>query len=407
VGYVFNQIGTGMYFLTQGGTQPAIAIDRVAGEGRVGINVTDPLATLDVQGTSFRLGPNGPSALRVTYEINPDFNPVIRFQSPGADHMLFDTRSLNISNRILVGPQALTGVVDLGSRLDITQPASSPDAFITCNASGGTGGFSEMFRVDNTGQAYVANHTRIGGRLGVGISSATPSARLHVQFGAADVANPSDAGTGMILNRTNTGPGMRNRISFRLNNAETWALGVDAANDGNYQFYLLSQGNSYPEARKVLYRFHPYGTMGIGVTAGALDTAANNGMSLLLGTGLTVNGLTHLRNEVRITGNVSLNGELCARRVFVRDGGDESPCTFWPDYVFRPGYALRTLPELRAYISEHQHLPGVPSQDDIQAEGGVDLARMNRILLEKVEELTLYVLQQQQAIEALKARLEP
>jgi hypothetical protein len=65
----------------------------------------------------------------------------------------------------------------------------------------------------------------------------------------------------------------------------------------------------------------------------------------------------------------------------------------WPDYVFGRKYALPTLTSVEKYIQENKHLPGIPSADDIKQGGGVDLGEMNTRLLEKVEELTLYVIQ--------------
>lgn len=50
-----------------------------------------------------------------------------------------------------------------------------------------------------------------------------------------------------------------------------------------------------------------------------------------------------------------------------------------------------SLEELEAYIKEHRHLPGVPSADEV-AEDGIDLAELNKILLEKIEELTLHII---------------
>jgi len=64
----------------------------------------------------------------------------------------------------------------------------------------------------------------------------------------------------------------------------------------------------------------------------------------------------------------------------------------WPDYVFEPDYALMTLEELESHLQEHKHLPGIPSAEDMAGER-LPLGEMQAKLLEKVEELTLYVLQ--------------
>jgi len=64
----------------------------------------------------------------------------------------------------------------------------------------------------------------------------------------------------------------------------------------------------------------------------------------------------------------------------------------WADYVFADDYELMPIDALEAYINEHKHLPGVPSSEEVKREG-IDVAEMNKILLEKIEELTLRVIE--------------
>jgi len=68
-----------------------------------------------------------------------------------------------------------------------------------------------------------------------------------------------------------------------------------------------------------------------------------------------------------------------------------------PDYVFYKDYPLQSLENVAAYIEENGHLPNIPSASEMQA-NGINLKEMNLKLLEKVEELTLYTLQQQETI---------
>lgn len=85
-----------------------------------------------------------------------------------------------------------------------------------------------------------------------------------------------------------------------------------------------------------------------------------------------------------------------------------------PDYVFEkhfigysemmPEYSLITLEELEAFLKENNHLPNVPSAETMQKEG-ISLKEMNLLLLQKIEELTLYTLQQQKEIDALKEKI--
>lgn len=73
----------------------------------------------------------------------------------------------------------------------------------------------------------------------------------------------------------------------------------------------------------------------------------------------------------------------------------------WADRVFAPTYRLRPLNEVAQFIKTNRHLPGVPSAEEVTRDG-VDLVQMNAKLLEKVEELTLYVIELQRQVNELK-----
>lgn len=77
----------------------------------------------------------------------------------------------------------------------------------------------------------------------------------------------------------------------------------------------------------------------------------------------------------------------------------------WPDYVFGKDYNLMSLPELKRYISENRHLPDMPSETEVAGDG-VSVGEMQALLLRKVEELTLYTIQQQEMIERLHEQCE-
>ncbi len=78
--------------------------------------------------------------------------------------------------------------------------------------------------------------------------------------------------------------------------------------------------------------------------------------------------------------------------------------TAYPDYVFEDDYELMPLAELNAYIGANGHLPKIPKAEEV-AETGINITEMQVALLEKVEELTLYTLQQQARINALESQL--
>ena len=77
----------------------------------------------------------------------------------------------------------------------------------------------------------------------------------------------------------------------------------------------------------------------------------------------------------------------------------------FPDYVFKADYALPSLNEVQQHISKEGRLPGMPSAEEVEKEG-MDVGEMNRLLVEKVEELTLYLLQQQAQLEKQQAEIE-
>jgi hypothetical protein len=98
------------------------------------------------------------------------------------------------------------------------------------------------------------------------------------------------------------------------------------------------------------------------------------------------------------TGDLTIIGTLTVRS----GAGNE---TTYPDYVFEPGYPLMPLGELAGFIEQERHLPNVFSLDDIRASKGINMTELQLQILEKVEELTLYTIQQQSIIETLTKRL--
>jgi hypothetical protein len=76
----------------------------------------------------------------------------------------------------------------------------------------------------------------------------------------------------------------------------------------------------------------------------------------------------------------------------------------WPDFVFEPDYRLLTLTEVEQYIKQYKRLPNIPAAPEIE-ENGLDVGDMQSKLLQKVEELTLYILQQHQQIADLQNQI--
>jgi hypothetical protein len=97
------------------------------------------------------------------------------------------------------------------------------------------------------------------------------------------------------------------------------------------------------------------------------------------------------------TEKLAVNGNIKCKQV-------EVSLTGWSDFVFEDDYRLMPLDEVDAFVKEHNHLPGVPSADEVIS-NGANLGEMDAILLKKIEELTLYVIELKKENEALKVKL--
>jgi hypothetical protein len=93
-------------------------------------------------------------------------------------------------------------------------------------------------------------------------------------------------------------------------------------------------------------------------------------------------------------GMMRVNGNIVCRDL-------EVTLTGWWDDVFKPGYKLMSIEELEQYLAQNGHLPGVPAEADVVGQS-MSVQEMNLMLLQKVEELTLYVIELQKQINSLK-----
>ncbi|CAL2078431.1 hypothetical protein [Tenacibaculum sp. 190524A02b] len=96
---------------------------------------------------------------------------------------------------------------------------------------------------------------------------------------------------------------------------------------------------------------------------------------------------------------LAVDGSIGAREIKVES-------RTWPDYVFTKEYTLPTLKEVEKHINEKGHLPNIPSAKEVKKNKGIELGEMNRKLLEKVEELTLYTIQQEKQLVTHKKEIE-
>lgn len=113
------------------------------------------------------------------------------------------------------------------------------------------------------------------------------------------------------------------------------------------------------------------------------------GQRIAIGSSTVANGFT-----------LSVSGKVITEEVQIQLK------TAWPDYVFRKNYSLIPLAELENFVQQHQHLPNIPSAADVEKNGLV-VGDMQKRMMEKIEELTLYIIQQDKRIRELEKQVSP
>lgn len=108
--------------------------------------------------------------------------------------------------------------------------------------------------------------------------------------------------------------------------------------------------------------------------------------------------ITIVDDQIELLRDTDVNGTVRSKEVIVE-------ATNWPDYVFQEGYTLPTLSELEIFIAANKHLPEVPTAQEVE-EKGVELGEMNKILLKKMEEMTLYMIELKKENQVLAERLD-
>lgn len=212
---------------------------------------------------------------------------------------------------------------------------------------------------------------------GIGVFRGTPLVDGNERFSVrgdgqtvitSTTSNPfiiNDANNGNMGSFTMTQSGGTNRM-WALNNVFAYNLGIDNTGIGHIGANINSPVN--------LINFKPDG-----------------------------NGLPQvwIGNQKEVSGphtdfRLAVDGKLVAKSCYVT-------LSDWADTVFEPGYALRSLSEVEKFYLENKHLPEIPTEKEV-IENGVDVGEMNKLLLKKVEELTIYVVELQKQINELKGK---
>lgn len=94
---------------------------------------------------------------------------------------------------------------------------------------------------------------------------------------------------------------------------------------------------------------------------------------------------------------LSVDGLILAREVVVS-------MNHWADYVFNKEYNLMPIEEVKKFINDNKHLPGIPKGNEI-TENGLNIGDANRLLMQKIEELTLYIIQMEESKKELEKRI--
>lgn len=293
----------------------------------------------------------------------------------GTDGILKRVGFGEISNHPVDGPCA-KGINADGSTFYIPTWVNGPGKIWTsapCPANVGIGTDDPVAKLDVRGQTYSQTLSVNTNAQDAKVTIKGGQSGTQNQFKALEVQNTDGEAALQVFNNGKTVVG-----------SGTFIQTGDRAS-----IYLGNQTDHYISA------IHGKGLSFS--TYGAVDA-----MVIEQGTGRVMIGDRTIVNGPHTDSKLSVDGKIIGRELFIHN---EQSIWGWPDYVFDDSYDLRSIEELKEFIESNNHLPGVADAKTIQ-ENGIGFSSTAISLLEKVEELSLYVIQLNEKIKELEKKLE-
>jgi hypothetical protein len=351
---------------------------RITTDGNIGIGIASPITKLDIAVSPAGTGNAADGILlRSSNNVFADFTATGAAYSNygvGANEIWLNSQNGNLS----IGPatnHATKFVANGSERMRLTS---------TGNLGIGTASPAEKLEVNGNiriSSEYAGiNWPQVSGVRGGILADDGFAKRLTLFHGNSIVFetgtnDPDFNYTKMIIaSNGNVGIGT---------NAPTYKLDINGANTvrqsttDNYAQYMFtnSEGTSHIAASQKEMQFYA----GQGST---VDVVIKYGGNVGIGT-------------TTPQAKLAVNGDVYAKKIKVTQTG-------WPDFVFEKNYELKPLSEVESFIKQNKHLPEVPSADEV-AKNDLDLGEMNKILLMKVEEVTLYLIEMEKKNNSLQA----
>ncbi|GAB3750540.1 hypothetical protein GCM10028817_11980 [Spirosoma pomorum] len=231
------------------------------------------------------------------------------------------------------------------------------NTFVGFRADAGNAGLVNATAIGNNAVVSASNSLVLGNGANVGIGTSTPSAKLHLVTGTAN-----QSGLRLENLTSNSPASVTGQTKFLTVDGSGNVVLGSTTSGGRLGAELWQQKGNYLQ-----------NVSGNGVVIGEEIDKTPAGYRLYVQDGI-------LTEKVKVA---------------VKNTSD------WSDYVFAKDYPLAPLAEVEQHIQQKGHLPGVPSASEV-VEKGIDVAKMDAKLLQKIEELTLYSIQQQKEIDELK-----